>query len=76
MRQSSISDAKRRKSIPAEWLLKLLRHDQSNPDWILTGQGARYLRPADENKRKVIRVVEVRLPEDARPRNFGERVGA
>ena len=43
IRQSSISDAKRRKSIPAEWLLKLLRIYSVNPDWIETGQGAQYL---------------------------------
>ncbi len=43
VRQSSISDAKRRKSIPAEWLLKLVRQPQANPDWLLTGQGPEQL---------------------------------
>ena len=39
--QSAISDAKRRGTIPAEWLLTLLRGKGINPDWILTGKGAR-----------------------------------
>jgi Bacteriophage CI repressor helix-turn-helix domain. len=43
VRQSSISDAKRRASIPPEWLLKLMRTHQVMPDWILTGQGPKYL---------------------------------
>lgn len=47
IRQSSISDAKRRRSIPAEWLVRLLRQYGTNPDWILTGLGACSLRPAD-----------------------------
>ena len=38
--QSAISDAKRRGTIPAEWLLTLLRGKGINPDWILTGKGA------------------------------------
>ena len=37
IRQSSISDAKRRKSIPADWLLKLYRSHGLNPDWIMEG---------------------------------------
>ncbi len=45
--QSAISDAKRRGTIPAEWLLTLLRGKGINPDWILTGKGARCLCPAE-----------------------------
>lgn len=37
--QGSISESKRRGTIPAEWLLKLLRTHKVLPDWILTGQG-------------------------------------
>lgn len=47
IRQSSISDAKRRERIPSDWLFKLLRRNRSNPEWVLTGQGARYLMPAN-----------------------------
>lgn len=46
IRQSSISDAKRRQSIPDAWLVALLKKFNLNPDWILTGQGERYLVPA------------------------------
>lgn len=39
IRQSSISDAKRRKMIPAEWLLKLFEKKGFLPAWIRTGMG-------------------------------------
>ena len=45
IRQSSISDAKKRGSVPAEWLLKLLLLKGVNPVWIMTGQGAQWLQP-------------------------------
>lgn len=50
IRQSSISDAKRRQAIPPEWLVKLLRLKGINPDWILTGKGPQYLQPTEENE--------------------------
>lgn len=37
IKQSSISDAKKRNTIPAEWLVKLLRLKGVSPEWILTG---------------------------------------
>lgn len=37
IRQSSISDAKRRCSIPAEWMLKLVRLVGVSPEWIEEG---------------------------------------
>lgn len=46
IRQSSVSDAKRRRSIPSKWLLTLLRRYRLNPDWVLTGLGARCLTEA------------------------------
>lgn len=46
IRQSSISDAKRRKAIPADWLLKILREKGISPDWILTGEGPRTMQAA------------------------------
>ncbi len=48
IRQSSISDAKRRGAVPAEWLLKLLLLKGVNPVWVLTGQGSRWLQPAEQ----------------------------
>ncbi len=43
IRQSSISDAKRRASVPASWLVSLFILRQANPTWITTGQGRPYL---------------------------------
>lgn len=45
-RQSSIADAKKRGAILVEWLVKLLRLRAINADWILTGDGARQLKPS------------------------------
>ncbi|WP_285905723.1 helix-turn-helix domain-containing protein [Pseudodesulfovibrio pelocollis] len=44
VRQSSVSDAKRRCSIPAEWLLTIWRATGASPDWIMEGDacGHRY----------------------------------
>ena len=47
VRQPSISVAKKRGTIPADWLLKLLRKKGVNPDWILTGQGPGKLLPVE-----------------------------
>ena len=43
IRQSSISDAKKRNSVPAEWLVTLLRLRGVNPEWILSGSGPKFL---------------------------------
>jgi len=67
IRQSSISDAKRRKSIPAEWLIKLLRLKGINPDWILTGEGPKYLQPVEDGKAvlpPVVHQIEIRPLEE------------
>ncbi len=44
IRQSSISDAKRRDSVPAEWYLKLFKKFGLNPDWLEEGLGPWYLK--------------------------------
>ena len=44
IRQSSISDAKRRNSIPADWYMKLFEKFGLNPDWLRHGVGPMYLR--------------------------------
>ena len=66
IRQSAITDAKRRGAIPADWLLKLLRMQGVNPDWILTGEGVHYLRSAEpgESVFPAERVIEIRPPEE------------
>jgi len=38
IRQSSISDAKRRGSIPPDWILKLMENHSINPNWIKYGK--------------------------------------
>lgn len=50
VRQSSISDAKRRCSIPAEWFLKLYRSHGLDPDWLAEGIGPVY---TDASKAKI-----------------------
>lgn len=39
VRQSSISDAKRRESIPADWQLALFEDHGLMPAWVRTGEG-------------------------------------
>ncbi len=48
IRQSSISDAKRRGAIPSEWLIKLLYLRGVNPAWIMDGIGPKFLAPSDD----------------------------
>ncbi len=66
VRQSSISDARRRQSIPAEWRMKLFAKKRVNPEWVLCGQGSKYLVPTDaeQGKPHVVRVTEVRPPRE------------
>ena len=47
VRQSFISDAKRRGMIPSQWLAILLCKKWINPAWVLTGKGPFYAQPAD-----------------------------
>lgn len=44
IRQSSISDAKRRNSVPSDWYMKLFERFGLSPDWIKKGTGPMYLR--------------------------------
>ncbi len=44
IKQSSISDAKRRGSIPADWFLTLFEERGINPDWLKKGTGPVFLR--------------------------------
>ncbi len=62
IKQSSISDAKKRHAIPAEWLIKLLRLKGINPDWVLYGEGEKYLAPTDTRRDKphVIQATKVK----------------
>lgn len=44
IRQSSISDAKRRNSVPSDWYMKLFEQFGLNPDWLKKASGPMYLR--------------------------------
>ena len=49
IRQSSVADSKKRQSIPAEWLIKLLQQKGINPDWVRTGQGDKLMRMTESS---------------------------
>lgn len=42
VKQSVISDARRRNVIPRAWLLKLGSQNGLNPDWLATGSGPKH----------------------------------
>jgi phage repressor protein C with HTH and peptisase S24 domain len=46
--RSAITQARKKNSIPATWILKLYRAYKLNPDWIETGIGPRYLKQNQE----------------------------
>ena len=48
--QASVADAKRRGNIPSDWLLKLLRLQGVNPDWIILGNGTKFLTPRSDSE--------------------------
>lgn len=58
VRQSSISDAKRRQSIPDGWVLTVHLKFDVMPSWILTGEGPRMAGDAAPHK---VREVEGRM---------------
>lgn len=58
IRQSSISDAKRRSSIPSEWLVKALEVGGVDPNWIRTGLGPKY-RVLSDDSNGALTVVEL-----------------
>jgi len=47
VRQAAISDAKKRRNVPAEWLLKLFDRKRVNPDYIRFGLEPRYLKEGE-----------------------------
>ena len=66
IRQSSVSDAKRRGIIPVRWLDTLRRLKSVNPDWILYGVGSQYLAPADVEQLlpHVVKITEIKPPKE------------
>ena len=47
--RSSITQARKKDSVPANWLLALYRHYGLNPDWLEGGSGPEFLKPADRS---------------------------
>ncbi len=45
--RSSITQARKKDSIPANWLLALFRSHGLNPDWLENGEGPKWLTPGD-----------------------------
>ena len=67
IKQSSISDAKRRKGLPSDWLMKLYEKKRINPDWIRTGVGSKILQFAENGEGRppaIINIIERRPAED------------
>jgi hypothetical protein len=65
VRQSSISDAKRRHSIPSKWCMTLFEKKRINPDWILGGIGGKYLTMTNaEEMPSVVHITKIRPPQE------------
>ncbi len=61
VRQSSISDVKRRGSIPSDWLIKRLSLRSVNPAWIMEASGKNSLRPVITPQTPTIPMLHSRL---------------
>lgn len=59
IRQSSISDAKRRESVPSEWIVKLFDKKRINPEWVRTGHGSKTLQIIEGVESKVPEVINI-----------------
>ena len=74
--RSSITQARKKDSIPANWLLELFRTHGLNPDWLEGGDGPQYLKPSDRLESTFFPVpkVQARLCAGAGSFEIGERV--
>ncbi|WP_051363982.1 helix-turn-helix domain-containing protein [Oleidesulfovibrio alaskensis] len=52
IKQSSVSDAKRRQTVPSEWLVKLFEKKRINPEWLRTGIGGKFVHMASDEEIK------------------------
>ena len=70
IRQSSISDAKRRNSVPGDWFMKLFEKFGLSPDWLKQGIGPMYLRTEQgymPQARQHIRLTVLNVAKEAFP---------
>lgn len=65
MRQSSISDAKKKLYIPSDWYLKLFQKDGINPEWVRTGTGPTHLK--NEKGEFVTRYEDIQVTDNIHP---------
>lgn len=72
-RQSSVSDAKRRRRIPADWLVTIIRTKDVHPEWILTGLGPCYIRIPTPGVYETGDVVQERVNEEAALRSLSSK---
>lgn len=63
IRQSSVSFARKHAKVPDKWLIQLFRMG-INPEWILTGNGSRYLPAGLSSDQEESRPEEPRPPQD------------
>jgi len=68
IRQSSISDAKRRESIPSDWLMTLAIDHGLHPVWMLTGKGGKYMVASDQSTDMLLGSEMDRIKADAAER--------
>ncbi|MCP4344935.1 MAG: bacteriophage CI repressor [Desulfobacterales bacterium] len=52
VRQATVSDAKKRNSVPAEWLMKLYQSHKLNPVWLAHGIGPVHIQQECESSEK------------------------
>ena len=57
--RSSITQARKKNSIPANWLLSLFRSHGLNPDWLEGGDGPKWLRSGETDQDAFFRIPKV-----------------
>jgi phage repressor protein C with HTH and peptisase S24 domain len=58
--RSAITQARKKDSIPAKWILQLYRSFGLNPEWVETGMGQTYVRNADEIETEFMNIPKVK----------------
>lgn len=74
--RSSITQARKKNSVPANWLLELFRSHGLNPDWLEGGSGPQWLKSGDADESSFFSVpkVQARLCAGAGSFEVGARV--
>jgi phage repressor protein C with HTH and peptisase S24 domain len=74
--RSSITQARKKNSVPANWLLELFRSHGLNPDWLAGGSGPQWLKSGDAFKSDFFPVpkVQARLCAGAGSFEIGARI--